>query len=183
MAESYLKEVKAEERKVERLYRKKGINPNKLKDAGLQKYKEDVLTATRNPELIDSDTNKELFINQVGKGNSKSFNVAANNNIVTAARKGAFGNPITLNSTGRFNIDYPGLGEEQLPQGYDLIEDMWTQDATNGNQWIDSKGNVVENPYGKDTKFRMFSEFDNQDALRDYYKNEFGKRIKYLHPD
>lgn len=183
LAESYLKEVKAEERKVERLYRKKGINPNKLKDAGLQKYKEDVLTATRNPELIDSDTNKELFINQVGKGNSKSFNVAANNNIVTAARKGAFGDPITLNSAGRFNIDYPGLGEEQLPQGYDLIEDMWTQDATNGNQWIDSKGNVVENPYGKDTKFRMFSEFDNQDALRDYYKNEFGKRVKYLYPD
>ena len=183
LAESYLKEVKAEERKVERLYRKKGINPNKLKDAGLQKYKEDVLTATRNPELIDSDTNKELFINQVGKGNSKSFNVAANNNIVTAARKGAFGDPITLNSAGRFNIDYPGLGEEQLPQGYDLIEDMWTQDATNGNQWIDSKGNIVENPYGKDTKFRMFSEFDNQDALRDYYKNEFGKRVKYLHPD
>lgn len=153
LAEQYLKNLKTREKQVARLYRKNNKDPKKLTGAGLQKYKEDVLKASRNPSLLENDADKELFVNQVGKGDTKSFNIAATDAITKETRQAYFGNPMSAQENGKFAIDYgrpEGAADDWQPRSADLIKNPIT---ISEGRFVDSKGNEIANPFEGDYGF------------------------------
>lgn len=145
LAEDYINTLNTKEKEVARIYKQKGQNPNKLTGAALQKYKEDVALATKNPELLKEDTNKQLFINNVNKISPTTFN-----NIAKETIKNDYLKERTLNDDGKLSIRYNNEGT--IPQGLSFLNDGVTYDE-NRKAWLNRAGEVVENPFTKNYGF------------------------------
>lgn len=147
VAGQYLNTVTKTQKQVARVYRKSGKNPSKLQGVAVQKFNEDVSKALKNPELLNNDDNKQLFVNQVGKGDNQAFSVAANNAVVNEARQQAFGNPLEVGANGKFAVNYSrpeGATESWAPQSASIIQNA---PQIKDGKWVDGEGNEITNPY------------------------------------
>ncbi len=149
LAEKYLSSLNTKEKEVARMYRKKGQDPKKLTGAALKKYQEDVTKASKNPELLEKDSDKQLFINQVGKSKPETFNAAAGAAVVRENRD-AFLPERALNDNGKLSIRYNDEGT--IPQGLSFLNDGVTYDKDR-KAWLNNAGEVIENPYTSDYGF------------------------------
>lgn len=151
IADKYLKYINKTRRNLIRQYKKKGVNINsdKLNIYAIEAFNNDLRAAIDNPELLESDGNKQLTISRYTKGSGNSNPDRFNKYAVSTARDNYLGKPLTLKNE-KLPIQYND--EDTTPAGIPFLDNTLTWDADK-KQWKDNDGKVVDNPYIGDYGF------------------------------